>query len=212
MFGAGLTSASWGFSVGRQALKGITQPDFRPTNNTGGSRGNSTSRDQVALLNEKDIIKTVKARMEGRDGGDKPNGKSNSGQAAKSAQAQKSKNQENAKGKFPISSKDGGVTFEVSSARQRSNSLLLDVSMKNEGSQSVRFLYSFLNVTDEQGRALSASAEDLPGELPPNGQVYYGTVSIPTALLDSAKQLSLTLTDYPNQKLQLQVSGITIPK
>ncbi len=211
MFGAGLTSASWGFSVGRQALKGITQPDFRPTNNTGGNRGSSTSRDQVVLLNEKDIIKTVKARIEGRDG-DKPNAKSNSDQGAKSAQAQKSKKEESAKGKFPINSKDGGVTFEVSSARQRNNSLLLDVSMKNEGSQSVRFLYSFLNVTDEQGRALSATAEDLPGELPPNGQVYYGTVSIPTALLDNAKQLSLTLTDYPNQKLQLQVSGITIPK
>jgi hypothetical protein len=212
MFGAGLTSASWGFSVGRQALKGITQPDVRPTNNTGGTRGSSTPREQVVLLNEKDVLKTVKARIEGRDG-DKPNGKSNSEQAAaKSAQAKKPKNQENAKGKFPLNSKDGGITLEVTSARQRSNSLLLDVNMKNEGSQSVRFLYSFLNVTDDQGRSLSASAEDLPGELPPNGQVYYGTVSIPTALLDNAKQLSLTLTDYPNQKLQLQVSGITIPK
>ncbi|HLO51840.1 MAG TPA: hypothetical protein VK211_25745 [Kamptonema sp.] len=213
MFGAGLTSASWGFTVGRQALKGITQPDVRPTQ-SGGTKGNSIPRDRVSILNEKDILKTVKARMEGRDG-DKGSSKDNSDAdkgTAKSAQAKKSAKQENAKTKFPINSRDGGVTLEVSSIRQRGSSLLLDVSMKNEGSQSVRFLYSFLNVTDDQGRALSASAEDLPGELPPGGQVYYGTVSIPTALLDNAKQLSLTLTDYPNQKLQLQISGISVPK
>ncbi|OCQ94718.1 hypothetical protein BCD67_04445 [Oscillatoriales cyanobacterium USR001] len=212
MFGAGLTSASWGFSLGRQALKGITQPDVRPTNSTGGNRGTSTPRDRLVILNEKDILKIVKARIEGRDV-DKSSGKSSSDRAtAKSAQGKKAGNQENSKAKFPINSRDGGVILEITSARLRSNSLLLDVSMKNEGSQSVRFLYSFLNVTDDQGRALSAIAEDLPGELPPNSQVYYGTVSIPTALLDNAKLLSLTLTDYPNQKLQLQVSGITVPK
>jgi len=214
MFGAGLTSASWGFTVGRQALKGITQPDVRPSQGASGTKGSSTPRDQVSILNEKNILKTVKARMEGRDvdkGSAKDNSDADKG-TAKSAQAKKSAKQENAKTKFPIESRDGGVTLEVSSVRQRGTSLLLDMSMKNEGSQSVRFLYSFLNVTDNQGRALSASAEDLPGELPPNGQVYYGTVSIPTALLDNAKQLSLTLTDYPNQKLQLQISGISVPK
>ena len=214
MFGAGLTSASWGFTVGRQALKGITQPDVRPGNNAGGTKGSSNPREEVSILNEKDILKAVKARMEGRDV-DKGTAKGNSDAdkaTAKSAQAKKPVKQENAKTKFPVNSRDGGVTLEVSSIRERGSSLLLDVSMKNEGSQSVRFLYSFLNVTDDQGRALSASAEDLPGELPPNGEVYYGTVSIPTALLDNAKQLSLTLTDYPNQKLQLQISGISVPK
>jgi hypothetical protein len=118
----------------------------------------------------------------------------------------------NVSAKFPLNSRDGGVTLEVSAASQRSNSMLLDVSMKNEGSQPVRFLYSFLNVTDDRGRALSASAEDLPAELPPNGQVFYGTVSIPTALLENAKEVSLTLTDYPGQKLQLQISGIPVAK
>ncbi|HSS99653.1 MAG TPA: hypothetical protein VLK33_21605, partial [Terriglobales bacterium] len=118
----------------------------------------------------------------------------------------------NASAKFPLNSRDGGITLEVSASSQRSNSMLLDVSMKNEGSQPVRFLYSFLNVTDDRGRALSASAEDLPAELPPNGQVFYGTVSIPTALLENAKEVSLTLTDYPGQKLQLQISGIPVAK
>jgi hypothetical protein len=35
-------------------------------------------------------------------------------------------------------------------------------------------------------------------------------VSIPSALLEDAKQLSLTLTDYPDQKLQLKMSGIPV--
>ncbi|MCC3407411.1 MAG: hypothetical protein JGK17_17825 [Microcoleus sp. PH2017_10_PVI_O_A] len=214
MFGAGVTSSVWGFTIGREALKGTTQPDVRPSNNAGsGKQGSATSKDQVSILKEKDILKTVKARVEGRDPDKKTAGTNTKADKAspKPATAKKPA-AANASAKFPLNSRDGGVTLEVSAASQRSNSMLLDVSMKNEGSQAVRFLYSFLNVTDNQGRALSATAEDLPAELPPNGQVYYGTVSIPTALLENAKEISLTLTDYPGQKLQLQISGIPVAK
>jgi hypothetical protein len=82
--------------------------------------------------------------------------------------------------------------------------------MKNQSPKTVKFLYSFLNVTDNQGRPLSATADDLPGELPPNGETFEGTVSIPTALLNNAKEISLNLTDYPNQQVQLKVSGIPL--
>ena len=213
MFGAGVTSSVWGFTIGREALKGTTQPDVRPSNNAGsGKQGTVASKDQVSILKEKDILKTVKARVEGRDP-EKTAGANNKADKASSKTATaKKQGAPNASAKFPLNSRDGGVTLEVSAASQHSNSMLLDVSMKNEGSQAVRFLYSFLNVTDNQGRALSATAEDLPAELPPNGQVFYGTVSIPTALLENAKEVSLTLTDYPGQKLQLQISGIPVPK
>ncbi len=213
MFGAGVTSSVWGFTIGREALKGTTQPDVRPSNARSGKQGNVASKDQVSILKEKDILKTVKTRVEGRDP-EKTTPPANTKAdktGSKSATAKKP-GASNASAKFPLNSRDGGVTLEVSAASQRSNSMLLDVSMKNEGSQAVRFLYSFLNVTDNQGRALSATAEDLPAELPPNGQVFYGTVSIPTALLENAKEVSLTLTDYPGQKLQLQISGIPVPK
>ncbi|MEO6862495.1 MAG: hypothetical protein ABI180_13355 [Microcoleus sp.] len=214
MFGAGVTSSVLGFTTGREALKGTTQPDVRPSNNAGsGKQGTVASKDQVSILKEKDILKTVKARIEGRDP-DKKTAAANTKAdkaSSKSATAKKT-GATNASAKFPLNSRDGGVTLEVSAVSQRSNSMLLDVSMKNEGSQAVRFLYSFLNVTDNQGRALSATAEDLPAELPPNGQVFYGTVSIPTALLENAKEVSLTLTDYPGQKLQLQISGIPVAK
>lgn len=213
MFGAGVTSSVWGFTIGREALKGTTQPDIRPSNNAGsGKQGTQATKDQVSILKEKDILTTVKARVEGRDP-DKTTAQGNTkADKASSKPAAKKSVAPNASAKFPLNSRDGGVTLEVSAASQRSNSMLLDVSMKNEGSQPVRFLYSFLNVTDDRGRALSASAEDLPAELPPNGQVFYGTVSIPTALLENAKEVSLTLTDYPGQKLQLQISGIPVAK
>ena len=213
MFGAGVTSSVWGFTIGREALKGTTQPDIRPSNNAGsGKQGTQATKDQVSILKEKDILTTVKARVEGRDP-DKTTAQANTkADKASSKPATKKSVAPNASAKFPLNSRDGGITLEVSAASQRSNSMLLDVSMKNEGSQPVRFLYSFLNVTDDRGRALSASAEDLPAELPPNGQVFYGTVSIPTALLENAKEVSLTLTDYPGQKLQLQISGIPVAK
>ena len=209
-----MTSSVLGFTTGREALKGTTQPDVRPSNYNGtGKQGTVASKDQVSILKETDIIKTVKARIEGRDP-DKTTDRANTKTdktSSKPATAKKPA-EPKASAKFPLNSRDGGITLEVSAASQRSNSMLLDVSMKNEGSQSVRFLYSFLNVTDDRGLALSATAEDLPAELPPNGQVYYGTVSIPTALLENAKAVSLTLTDYPGQKLQLQIAGIPVAK
>ena len=214
MFGAGVTSSVLGFTTGREALKGTTQPDVRPSNNAGsGKQGNPASKDQVSILKEKDILKTVKARVEGRDPEKtKPQANTKTDKASPKAASAKKPAAANASNKFPLNSRDGGIVLEVSAASQRGTSMLLDVSMKNEGSQAVRFLYSFLNVTDDRGRALSATADDLPAELPPNGQVYYGTVSIPTALLENAKEVSLTLTDYPGQKLQLQISGIPVAK
>ena len=63
-----MTSSVWGFTIGREALQGTTQPDVRPSNNAGsGKPGTTASKDQVSILKEKDILTTVKARVEGRD-------------------------------------------------------------------------------------------------------------------------------------------------
>jgi hypothetical protein len=68
MFGAGLVSAAWGLVVGREALKGITQPDTRPANNLAQRKGNTPRREEVVILKEEDIINSVKARMSGGAG------------------------------------------------------------------------------------------------------------------------------------------------
>jgi hypothetical protein len=210
MFGAGLVSAAFGFAVGHQALKGITQPDVRPGSSSNGKK-NQSSKEQVTILREDDILKRVKARMEGKTKDEK---KDNKKEEQKQSQASDSFQtvavNQPADGGFPISVQDQGVKLEVLSARQQGGSLLLNVNLKNDGGQTVRFLYSFLDVTDDKGRALSASADGLPGELPAHSDAVSGTVSIPVAVLDNAEKLSLTLTDYPDQKLQLKMSNIPV--
>ena len=115
-----------------------------------------------------------------------------------------------AEGNFPLTSKDKDVTLNVNSVEKQGSWLLINVSLKNDSYRSVQFLYSFLNVTDERGRSLSATTEGLPGELPGNKQKYSGTIKISTALLDDANKLSLTLTDYPDQQLELKISEIPV--
>jgi hypothetical protein len=64
-----------------------------------------------------------------------------------------------------------------------------------------------------EGVALAVyGVEGLPAELPAKGAEFKGTISIPTALLDDVKQISLSLTDYPAQKLKLQLSDIPVEK
>ncbi|MEL0592422.1 MAG: hypothetical protein U1V55_11520 [Planktothrix rubescens PR222] len=213
MFGAGFTSSVWGYGLGRSALKEITQPDVRP-NNLANKTKNGNRHDGVLLLKEKDILATVKKRMEGKE--EVASASAKAANKPTSTQAQKPKTESspapvaNNKSVFPIVSRDGGVSLEVVEATRKGNSLVLNVNLKNEGQESVRFLYSFLNVTDDKGRALSASVEELPGQLPPSGKIYQGTVTIPTALVENSKELTMSLTDYPDQKMQLQMSGIPV--
>ena len=206
MIGAGATTGSWGYKLGREALKGITQPDVRPTNSLTGVSGSLSGKGEVVFLKEKDILANVNKAITSGKVAEEKKAQENGGQEKE----EKAKTTASAEKKLPIVSKDRGVVLEVYKVRRWGNSLVLDVNLKNEGEQSVRFLYSFLNVTDSEGRVLSASTEDLPGEIPPNGRRYYGIITIPLALLDDAKQLSLGLTDYPNQQLQLKMSGIPV--
>ena len=223
MLGAGFVSAMWGFTLGHEALKGVTQPDVRPTKKLADNKQATPGKEGVAILREEDILVNVneyinnKGKQSKSDKKDAQANNSSQSQAAPKPSPQASSTPAsftttNSELKLPVKSQDRGVTLEVRSANQQGGSLLLNVSLKNNGANAVRFLYSFLNVTDDQGRALSAITEGLPGELPPNGEEFAGTVSIPTALLEDAKKLSLTLTDYPDQKLQLKMSEIPVAR
>lgn len=221
MLGAGFVSAMWGFTLGHEALKGVTQPDVRPTKKLADNQQTSLGKEGVPILREEDILTNVNAYMNGKGEQPKTDNKDAQANNSRKSETEEKPSPEafsteasftstDSKLNLPIKSQDRGVTLEVRSANQQGGSLLLNVSLKNEGENAVRFLYSFLNVTDDQGRALSAITEGLPGELPANGEEFSGTVSIPTALLENAKKLSLTLTDYPDQKLQLKMSEIPV--
>lgn len=210
MFGAGALSASLGLELGKAALKEVTQPDVRP-NTSKESNSQATGKGKtLKLLKEEEIIKTVKARISGKDV--EPEAAQTKAVEAAAEQSAEAKAAEEPKKdeRFPIATKDQDVSLEVTGVRREGSSLVLDVSLKNQSSRSVQFLYSFLNVTDDKGRSLSATTEGLPGDLPPSDQTYSGTVSIPTALLDNAQKLALTLTDYPDQELQLKMSEIPV--
>lgn len=231
MLGAGFVSAMWGFTLGHEALKGVTQPDVRPIKDMAEKQKASSGKEGLIILREEDILikvneyinSTKDAKPDNKNKDSKTENKdeqaNNNSQSEPDAQPSPSPSTTQATltstdstFNVPLKSEDRGVSLEIRSATQQGGSLLLNVSLKNQGANAVRFLYSFLNVTDEQGRALSAITEGLPGELPPDGQEYSGTVSIPSALIENAQKLSLTLTDYPDQKLQLKMSEIPVTR
>ena len=198
---AGLVSASWGSSLGREALKGITQPDTRPGNNKPGNRAGNSRREELAVLPESDIIANVKVRMNG--GVDKD-------LKASPAASTKTTSTPDSKAQLPMTATSEDVVLEVKSARQKGESLVLTVSLRNGGKQPIRFVYDALNVTDEQGRTLKASTQGLPAELPAASSAFPGTISIPASLLEGVQKVSLSLTDYPDKRLQLQLSNIPL--
>lgn len=217
MLGAGSVSAFLGFEMGSAALKGVTTPDGRPTSKFPSSRTNNSQQIGVALLKEEEILKIVKARIEGKTKAAKSEKLEEDDEEIISSR-QKPREQppavveEKLLPGFPVTAESEGVTFAVQSVRYSGGDLLMRVNMQNQSDDSVRFLYSFLDVTDDKGRTLSASTEGLPSELPAKGPVVSGTVIIPTALLDDVNQISLSLTDYPAQKLRLQVSNVPVER
>ena len=104
-----------------------------------------------------------------------------------------------------------GVAFTVKSLHYSGGDLIIRVNIQNQGTTSVRFLYSFLDITDDKGRTLSAMTEGLPAELPPNSREFSGAISIPTLLLDDVNKISLSLMDYPGQEVKLEVVDVPIP-
>ncbi|MGP1384729.1 MAG: hypothetical protein ACTS2F_14285 [Thainema sp.] len=209
MIGAGVVSSAWGYRLGREALKGITQPDTRPTNNM--ARRNSNGEGTLVFLKESDILAEVQARMEGRTGpitAQRQQQAQQQQQAAAPVAADESAPANS--DQFPIKAEDRGVTFEVQDVRRQGATLILDVKMQNTGVEPFEFLYSFMNVTDENGQSLSVSTEGLPTEIEPESPVFAGEVRVPADLLQTSKSLSLTLTDYPDQRLRLQLDNIPV--
>ncbi|MBS9394226.1 MAG: hypothetical protein HEQ29_14150 [Dolichospermum sp. LBC05a] len=213
MLGAGSASGFLGFTLGSMALKGVTTPDGRPATKFNSSKANNPQQESEAFLKEEDILKVVKSRISDQKKGNKPDKSEEEEIKITQPQPQeKSVAPETSQPGFPITAESEGVTMSVKSIRYSGGDLLLKVNMQNKGGDSVRFLYSFLDITDDKGRTLSAITEGLPAELPAKGAEFKGTISIPTALLDDVKQISLSLTDYPAQKLKLQLSDIPVEK
>jgi hypothetical protein len=198
MFVAGVVSATAGMKLGQEALKGITQPDTRPTNGVGGAaKAGGNRSDELVILPEDKIIASVKARVGGKTA---PEAKATTPEAKPAGAA----------AKFPLSMESKNVTLEVKSMQAQGDALVLSVSLKNESDNPVKFLYSFLEVKDDQGKILNANAEGLPAEIPADGQAYSGTIRVPVISVDKSEKLAIALSDYPDQTVQLDLADIPI--
>jgi hypothetical protein len=218
MLGSGLVSALVAYTMGHEALKGVSQPDINPAKKIAENRTKAKSPQDFVPLDEKTILTQVYDRINGKDEKSDEVAKKTADKAKETENTtqsdNKSKTEEksNVAAKLPVQVRDEGVTLEVVKTSQEGGSLLLNVNISNKGSEPVRFLYSFLEVEDEQGRPLSAIAEGLPGELPANGEKFSGTVKIPLELVSDEQKISLNLTDYPDQKLKLDVQNIPVAR
>lgn len=213
MVGAGAVSGVWSYTMGHEALKGVTQPDTSPTKKLTGKE--KSEPQELSLLKEEDIIKNVKEYIRKQEeGGNEASEQQQSfiesqDDPENSVQEVAAVSESDATA-LPLQTEDEGITLEVLEASEEDGSLLLEVNLKNEGRQAVRFLYSFLDIKDEKGRSLSATTDGLPGELPATGESFSGKIKIPLALIEDSEQLSLSLTDYPDQRLELNVPEIPV--
>lgn len=210
MLGAGLASGFSGFAIGRDALKGITQPDSRPQkmrSKASSSSEGSESRDGMVLMNEADIIKSMEERIASSAKG---GGRSDQEDTAKPVANQEATPTASPTAKFPLSSKVENVTLEVTASRREGNAKLLDLAIKNNGQKRIEFRYTFLTVTDNQGRIVTAETIGLSTEIPNNGETFSGSVKLLNDSLQNAQTVTLELSDYPDQKLLFRLTDIPV--
>ena len=211
----GIVTAVVGYFLGYQSLKGVTQPDKNPFLGTSAS-GEDYPRQGSPFVSEQDIINQVEKQIKGI---------SKSQQAAKKEAAQANKDKDKDKDKnataspspkdgnaksLPIVAKSQGVTLEIRSVSFAEGNTTLDVALRNEGNAPVQFLYDFLDVTDNQSQTFSTEVKGLPSDLKPKSETYSGTIKIIGVSQEASKALTLSLSDYPEQRIKLEASGIPI--
>jgi hypothetical protein len=207
----GVGSGFWAYSQGTKALEGVKSPDDNPTKKLTGKLKENSAK-QPYLLDEKKLIKEFSTMVNKPQNIEKITSEKseNEGDSSTKEKEKKKEKENKIESDLSLSIQKDNVTLDLLKVRREGNSLTLDVNLRNDGSQPVRFLYSFLEVRDDQNRALSAITDGLPSDLPNGGENFSGTIRIPTALLDNVKSLSLILTDYPDQKIELKIDNIPI--
>lgn len=212
----GIVSSVVGYFFGYQSLKGVTQPDKNPF--LGTSDGENYPRQGSPFVSEQDIINQVEKQIKGisktqqaakKDSAQANQDKDKGKDKDKNAAASPSPKSENVKS-LPIVAQSQGVTLEIRSVTFAEGSTTLDVALRNGSNAPVQFLYDFLDITDNQSQTFSTEVRGLPSDLKPKSETYSGTIKITGVSEDSSKALTLSLSDYPEQKIKLEVSGIPI--
>lgn len=216
MVGGGTVSALYGYTLGHAALQGVKQPEGNPSRqllHSSRSNQGGTPDSGLKLLSEREVIVQTYDQIHGKEADLKK--QSNPAQKAdpkdsfvELPDATKGTEAPAAKASFPLSTVVDDVKMEVTGAKLLGSYWVIDVSLQNNRSQSVQFLYNFLEVQDAQGKVVSSQTEGLPGEIPANNQSYVGQVRVPEVLVANQKTISISLTDYPDQAIALKIANI----
>lgn len=216
MVGAGTVSALYGFTLGYGALQGVKQPEGNPSQQLVRNRpadSPSPQNSNIELVSEREVIVAVYDKIYAKEQGLKqqsvpqpkssfvklPDGKTITPDADNGAAVPNP---------FPLATETEDISLEVNGVRSLGSYLVMDVTLQNSSRESIRFLYNFLELKDQDGRLLSAQTEGLPGEIPANNQKYTGTIRIPTVLVEEIDSVSLYLSDYPTQEIALEILDI----
>lgn len=207
----GLTSGIGGYAFGHNALKGITQPPLTPFLGKNKDLAKAP-RQGTGFLKERDILANVEAQTQGvaKSAAPKPAKSPKPGAKQSAPKTVAASPQPKTTQKFPIKAADQGVSLEVRALNQSEDVVTLDVALKNGSKEQVQFLYSLLDVSDENGRPLTATTQGLPTTLEPQSETFTGSIEIPKDAIAKAKKLSLRLTNYPEQALNLQVKDVPV--
>lgn len=212
--GIGVIGFYWGSSLADKALAGISEPELGLSRRSVASRVTASnpengtvsqdpsaaveSETDITFLAEADILQTVQTLKQNQTN-------PANGNAAPTPNTE-------LLSKFPLTAQDQGVLLEIRSARIDNDVIILETYLRNDSTETVRFLYSsFLEVSNAEGQSLTAFVEDLPGELPALGETFQGEIRIPQNLVGESKTLKVSLSDYPDRTLTLAINEVPMP-
>jgi hypothetical protein len=216
---AGSAAGYVAYIFGAKSLAGVRTPEENPTQKLVKS-DNSQTKQGFQILPEKNILVKVYDYVHTQKQANKAK-KDNSSNSQSQQKSQSNTQSYNpspsvipvsttSKINLPIKGEDQGIIFKVYEISQQQGSVFLSVNLQNNSQNSVKFLYSSLDVKDNKNNPITAIADGLPTELPANGQEFYGKITIPSSLLSNSQTISLVLSDYPDQKVQLKIPSIPI--
>lgn len=196
-----------GYVFARQSLKGITQPATNPFLKDSDDL-DRRPRQGADFLNEKDLIAKVKSQTSGAN-----TAKEKQKTAPKPKKPKFSDTKKKAKSQpksLPIKVNNQGMSFEVKSLNREDDTLILNVALQNSSSETIQFVYTFLDITDDQGQALFSEIRGLPTEFKPKGEIFFGTIKILDVPPDTVEKVSISLNDYPDQNVKLDIQNIPV--
>jgi hypothetical protein len=207
----GLLSAIVGFLFGHESLKGVTQPDMNPFVGTANPQ-RQYPRQGTYLLKETDILAKVERQTKNIS---KPDEQKKPAQTAEKKDPSKTATSSPSpapKTSLPITVQSQGMRLDVRSLAVDGNGMTLEVTMQNGGAKEVQFLYDFLDISDDQSLFLSTEVKGLPTKFAAKSESFNGVIKILGTSADSIKWLSLSLADYPDQKIELKIPKILLKK